>query len=120
MDNVIIYYSENGHPLSYWGVPPKGEMIVAELYMKWYTLHIIKPDGTVEPLCYYEFEENPNLPKGISCESNHVPNPLAVQAYADWKGIQICTEGMELMIGRWAQEVRCKDPAPEALDELFT
>jgi len=118
-DERRVYVNDRGHLLSHWGPPQPHPLIVVELYMKWYTLFIINPDGSVEALCYPDFEEAPNLPKGISCYHDHVPNPVAVQAYADWKEMEICSEALELMIGRWVTDVKGIHPDPEDKDPLY-
>lgn len=115
-DPKVLFWSDHGYLLSHWGHNPKECTIAVELYLKWYTLYVIHPDGTVAPLGYFELDECPTLPKNMSCYVDHTPNPAAVAAYAEWKGWVVCSEAEDLMVGRWVSDVRGHD---HTMDEEY-
>jgi hypothetical protein len=82
-------------------------VVTVELYVKWYSLHVIRRIGDE-----FVIEEVP-FPDDIEfCKSNesafvdHVPNPRVVARWATANGHVVDELAMELMIGRWEIEAQ--------------
>ena len=99
-----IHNSYRNIPLSWLYEIPEGEspVVCVELYCKWYRLHVIHPDGTIEefpfPDDYLDTGETPYL--------DHAPNPMTVQRWAEKMNYHLCDLALELMIGRWEMEYK--------------
>jgi len=95
------FVSHRDLPLSWIWEPLENHTVVCvEVYMKWYGLHLIRPNGEVErvpfPDDYAESGETPFL--------DHAPNPTTVQRWAKRNNYVVCDIARELMIGRWELE----------------
>lgn len=88
------YVSDRGMPLVYWGAPRDAPIVTVENYCKWYGLHILYPNGDVMKVSFPD--------DGFV---DHVPNPAAVERFADKHGYYLCTESLEMITGRWQIEV---------------
>ena len=75
--------------------------LTMELYLKWYGLQLIHPDGCVEEL---PFPGDEYAPPGESAFRDHVPNPKAVENYALEHGYAVGEFALELITGRWYLE----------------
>lgn len=105
---VKHFYSDRGIPLvawrdSEWG-SPKIPIVTVENYCKWYSLYVIYQDESVGKFPY-EFLEKAAKPNE-TIMSDHVFNPAIVQRAAEAAGYELCTESLEMIIGRWEREVR--------------
>lgn len=76
--------------------------LTAELYVKWYELYLVT-DGAAEIVCFGDLA--PFVPAGKSAYVDPVPNPDAISAYAEAKGLVIDPVFYEVAVGRWALEV---------------
>jgi hypothetical protein len=74
------------------------KLLTVELYHKWYELVLLNPDGSTEVI---PFPDDKYAPRGESAYRDHVPNPRAVQQYAEEHDLEIGEFALELMIGRW-------------------
>lgn len=99
------YVSDRDIPLLYVGDPPTETVLTVENYCKWYRLHLVHPDGSVEP-----------IPFPMDCEQtggsgfvDHVPHPRAVVEEAHRRDVVLHDAAMERITGRWALEVREDD-----------
>ena len=95
--------SLRGFPLSWIWKPLADQTVVCvEIYVKWYRLQLIHPDGSIGdaiyPDDYVETGETPYL--------DHAPNPMVVQRWAAKQGFYLCDMALELLIGRWEQEFK--------------
>ena len=111
IDRAIDRLKESAGFVSDRGIPlagqPKAMTLTVELYVKWYSLFIIKPSGEVEAVGFMELE------KGFQNAAfvDHVPNPAAVEAYAQMMGYEIDELAWDLIVGRWQSEVVDTDRA---------
>jgi hypothetical protein len=64
------------------------------MYPKWYSLYLVHPNGDVEEI---------EFPDGYV---DHVPDPMAVAAYAESHDYEVDSLAYEMMVGRWETEVR--------------
>lgn len=78
-------------------------VLTVENYCKWYTLHLLHPDGRVEPVSYGVLEgfcdgeeQTPYV--------DHVPNPVLVERLCAAMGWELDEQSHEMMIGRWIME----------------
>jgi hypothetical protein len=94
----MTFQSPRGIPLVA-QAPGRIGVLTVENYLKWYTLYLIQPDGSVEPVPFPE-----------EGHTDHVPHPDAVAALAEEKGWIVCSESMEMIIGRYMQEVQHYEP----------
>jgi hypothetical protein len=94
-----IYYSDRGFPLVFTGVLRQGSssVLTVENYLKWYSLYLVEPDGSVRVI---EFPDE-------FCD--HVPYPASVQKLANDNGWFMCSESMEMIVGRFVLEVECRE-----------
>ncbi len=110
----MTYYSKRSIPLilTYGsGQPLEGAsyaigVITAELYVKWYELYIVS-DGCAHVLDFHDLE--PYTPAGESTYVDHVPNPKAIQAFAEATGRPVDPTFLEVAYGRWFLEVTTRD-----------
>ena len=86
------------------GQPSDRPVISVELDPTWYCLQIIHPDGQVEQVPF------PTVDGQTPSYVGHVPNPRAVEAWAEEQGYDIDILSYELMIGRWTIEVKEEYP----------
>jgi hypothetical protein len=98
MDENRVYMSERGHPLVYHGSPGKVPILTVENYLKWYSLYLVNPDGSVEPV---------DFPEDGYCD--HVPYPAAVEEMAADRGWVGCYESLEMIVGRYVLEFLDRD-----------
>ncbi len=104
MDYTNWPRSERGYLLpicNYIGLMP---VLTVELTDKWYSLHLVRSNGSVEILSFGELEA-PAASLGCSPFCDHVPNPAAVRALAESQGWRLDSLAEELIVGRWELEV---------------
>jgi hypothetical protein len=77
---------------------PGTPTLTVEMWIKWYDLQLVHPDGRIERVLYPE-----NL-DGESSFIDHVPNPKAVVKFAKEKGYEIDELALQAIKGRWAEE----------------
>jgi len=99
-----MYLSNRGHPLVHCTPPIAIPVLTVENYVKWYTLHVVHPDGRVQ-----EVDFPTESPAG-SAFMDHVPNPVACQKLAADKGWLWDENSLDMIWGRWRREVEL---APE-------
>lgn len=90
------------------GHPPPAEgrpVITVEFAHKWYTLFVVHPSGAVTELGYDDLYNCPGN-KDTTLYVDHVPNPRAVEVYAEAVGCVIDPLAHELLYGRWQLEVK--------------
>ncbi len=75
-------------------------ILTIELYIKWYTLYKVFPDGTFEKVTFPDCDEH--QPSSV----DHVPNPKAVKKFADDNNLILDELAYEIMVGRWETEVK--------------
>lgn len=75
--------------------------LTAERYIKWYELYLIR-EGEVLIVDFEALE--PFTPKGESAYVDHVPNPRAIELYAEAQGYQVDELFLEAAYGRWFLE----------------
>jgi len=93
--------SDRGHLLV--DAPVKDQhVLTVELYTKWYTLYLVTWDGLVTAV---PFPDGLWVPHSESAFCDHVPNPKAVQTYAEAHNYVLGEFALELIIGRWQLEV---------------
>jgi hypothetical protein len=97
--------SENNHPLVLEYIPTV-PTITVENYCKWYTLHVVFPDGRIECLLFPGMDDTGDEPENESGFVDHVPNPRAVRKMAERLGYEIDYDSLERMVGRWFLEVK--------------
>jgi len=121
------YYSDRGIPLSYWHEtnesihgPMDVPVLCVELYLKWYVLFLVHPDGHVESVGYHEMEEDAAA-LGVSVCHDHEPNPIVVQKFAERKGYVLNGEAQEMIDGRWFLEDKelCSDELELIIKKAF-
>lgn len=97
MRATAVYFSDRQLPLVYHHAmrPTDKPVLTVENYLKWYCLYLVRPDGSVEAV---------DFPEDGYCD--HVPFPAAVLRMADERGWHVCTESMEMMIGRFMLEYK--------------
>jgi len=96
--------SERGIPLVLQDIPIK-PTITVENYLKWYTLYVVFPDGSVEHLCFPRFDNKEDEIEGEVGFMDHVPNPKAVWKMSERLGYDIDMQSFEMIVGRWFIEV---------------
>jgi hypothetical protein len=110
MDNHL-YKSERDIPLVYHYGPCDVPIFTVENYLKWYTLQVVRPDGSV--CTPDDLDRGDEMEReavrivaryGESAEGNHVFNPRYVVTLAGLLGCVVCDESMEMIIGRWERE----------------
>ena len=108
---IFSLKSPSGFPLvTYAFMNERAPFITIELSDKWYSLFIVRP--SLDYFCKSHQIEVLNY-HALVCEANkdrtlfvdHVPNPEAVEAYAESRGMEINALALELMHGRWLLEV---------------
>jgi len=67
---------------------------------KWYALYVVYPDGQVSEHHFGHLESYTDQ----SAYRDHVPNPAAVQKWADSQGFATDHRAMEMILGRWLIE----------------
>ncbi len=103
-----IYFTDRNLPLAYHGHSHDVPVVALECYCKWYSIYVVRPDGTV--VCAHdeysdELYEVYDAVKGVPYV-DHVFNPDVLHVFAKRIGGHICSESLELCIGRWEREVR--------------
>ena len=99
---LSVYFSERNEPLvaRFVGDEP---VVTVENYVKWYGLYVIfPPDLHVEKFHFGHLEGYTKH----SAYVDHVPNPAAVQRWADSMGFEVDPNSLEMMLGRWLFESR--------------
>lgn len=79
-------------------------LLTVEFYVKWYTLCLVFQDGSVKTVGYDELE--PYTPNNEAAYVDHVPNPSSVKNFAEKKNYDLDELAYELIVGRWAIEVK--------------
>ena len=102
MSDYTTYKSERGIPLVY--IEKSNGLyagiITVENYKKWYSLYLVKGNGSVTKI------EN----DGTIDIGGHVPNPSDVVAYAERYGYDICGQSMDMIMGRYTREMLNEEP----------
>jgi hypothetical protein len=93
------YFSRRGFPLAYYREVRQQPVLTVENYCKWYELYLLVPDPRSPHGVRVEIVE---FPHDNYCD--HVPYPAAVRDLADENDWYVCTESMEMMIGRYMLE----------------
>lgn len=103
-----IYFSHRNLPLAYHNTGHDVPVVTLECYCKWYTIMVVKPDGSVVQVhdeytdeLYDAYEAVEGVPY-----VDHVFNPDVLHELAKRIGGFVCTESLEMCIGRWEREVR--------------
>lgn len=106
IENVV--YSDHNHPVVRFNEPAadRWPIITCEFYSKWYSLYIWWPDGNLLKLEYHEIDEDIGAEHSICAFVDHVPNPKAVELYAEKHGYVIDELAHDLITGRWHNEVK--------------
>lgn len=112
---INVYYSADDNMLAYIGSPQDAPVVTCELYMKWYALWLVMPDGAVinlfdakgrtpkrrfggdNSIVYYEMEA---MTKG-TFNGDHCYNPTVVKEYAEEQGWILDEVSFNLIVGRW-------------------
>jgi len=106
MPVYLTYYSDRMHPLVYMGVAPReSPTLTVENYIKWYSLHLVHLDGSVDVVNFPEWG-----PSGRGGFVDHVPDPVACQKLAADNGWVWDENSLDMIWGRWRREVEL---APE-------
>lgn len=90
-----LYYSDRQIPLVYYGDPPREPILTVENYMKWYDIHVVRPDGGVSVVDH-------DLIAEAWCDHNFKPwicHQLAHELGYEWHD-----ESLEMVIGRYVTE----------------
>jgi hypothetical protein len=105
------YHSKRGMLLLWVQEPLDVPVLTMENYVKWYYLHLIRPDGTVEELSFEPLSDtSAHMSESPYCD--HVPNPVVVQRLAHERNWHLDPNALEMIIGRWELEVRDNYPEP--------
>lgn len=104
--DYCLYFSDRDMPLVYCWSNPETPVITVENYCKWYTIHVVMPDGSVE--C-------PDLPYGDGdlWWHDHVPSPdfckhaaeALVALSSKYANAHWDTQSLEMVMGRYYREV---------------
>jgi hypothetical protein len=101
---MLFLMSERGLPLLLSNGLPLAPTLTVELYEKWYTLYLVKPNGDIEVV---EYPDDPaSCPSDMSPYMGHVPNSKVVANYARNHGYEVDLLAFELIVGRWEIERR--------------
>lgn len=81
-----------------------------ELAEKWYSLYLVNPGADDEPPKVEEIQGGyecleDHAPEGHGPYVDHVPNPMALGAFAEAHGYHLPGCVLEMVIGRWMLEV---------------
>lgn len=103
-----IYFSHRNLPLAYHHTGNTVPIVALECYCKWYEIMVVQPDGTVVRSHDAYVDELYDAQDAISGVPyvDHVFNPELLQEFAHRIGGHVCSESLELCIGRWEREVR--------------
>jgi hypothetical protein len=109
MPQFVTWFSPRGFPLVYnEPTPLHFPVLTVENYEKWYQLYSVSPGGVVNPVEFQEIETcwtcRHEKYWGRSAFVGHCPNPYAVEVFAHARGFLVCSQSLEMMIGRWQQE----------------
>lgn len=83
------------------GKPKENPLLTVDLYVKWYSLHLVLPDGSVQRVTFGELEP---FADDVLPYVDHTPNPTVVEKFAAAKGYDIDELAFEMMVGRWKIE----------------
>ena len=80
--------------------------LTVENYMKWYSMFLIQPDGSVTKVEGDAFDELEEIATRMETHwmGDHIFNPAVVLVWAKQKGVDVHSESLEMMIGRWVLE----------------
>jgi hypothetical protein len=106
----VTYLSDRSIPLVFNGEMHESHpaVVTVENYLKWYSLFLVKPDGSVEKIAY----------DGSIQWADHVPNPSDIETYAEKNGYDIDREAMDMIVGRWVTEIEGREAEFVGKDEL--
>lgn len=96
-----IYFNDRGHPLAYWGEPRIWPVLTVELYLKWYALYLVMPDGSVEKLEYGRYKHLEDQKDTPILWGDHVLYPPAYDAICEALGLEPDSNSRDLVYGRW-------------------
>lgn len=96
------YYSDRGIPLLLNYEPTNQPIVTVENYMKWYSLYLVQPDGTVSKL---SFDEAAERSMREAAYSDHCFNPIYAVKAATNAGAYVQEEALEMIVGRWRLEI---------------
>lgn len=102
IENTI--YSEHNHPVVQFTKATHRPVITCEFYSKWYSLYIWWTDGNLLRLDFHDLQSAADE-LGVSPYVDHVPNPAAVERYAEKMNYGIDELAQDLIRGRWHNEV---------------
>ena len=98
MTDIKHYYAPNGHPLLWYGEIPEGGIVTLENYWKWYRIYLIKKDGTVHDLDWWDY----NIKEEFPMWTDHLVHPKLLERIAKHLGACVCPQSIEIAIGRWS------------------
>lgn len=105
MQEFRTYYSDRGIPLVYNNAPDKQPVLTVENYLKWYSLFLVNPDGSVEVLPYDRYrhlEGSDGLP---FLWGDHVVYPPAYERICDELDLIFDGNSADIIAGRWINDV---------------
>ena len=91
-----LYYSDRNIPLVYHGDPPHAPLLTVENYLKWYSIHIIHPDGSVGVVEHNELVDD--------AWADHNFKPWVCHQISQALGYEWHDESLEMVIGRYVTE----------------
>lgn len=96
----ITIQSPRGHNLAlsitdeYNGAP----ILTVEIYCKWYSLFVVDSARSIREISFSELED---FSLDEAPYIDHVPNPKAVQRFAEKRGYELDELALKLLLGRW-------------------
>lgn len=72
-------------------------VLTCELYVKWYALYLIMPDGRVEAADLDDLDQFTDK----TAVGDHCWNPAALQGFAEARDWHIDEVALDLIMGRW-------------------
>jgi len=79
-------------------------ILTVECYSRWYSLYLVTPNGEVSIVDFSELEPYASG-SSVSAYVDHVPNPVAVEAFAESRGYHLYEVALDMIVGRWTREV---------------
>ncbi len=79
-------------------------VLTVENYCKWYTLYVLWPEDNITSQVSFDLLEPYQGKEPAYCD--HVPNPRAVELYTEAQDIDLHSEALEMIIGRWELEYK--------------
>lgn len=101
------YFSARNLQLLYVGKPVSVPVITLENYTKWYSVHVVMPDGSVKVASVSDIPTEMLPPFAIW--SDHCIHPYALELLAKIHGGEVDERAQEVAIGRWILETGLYD-----------